>query len=110
MSKSFAKLENNCVAEIITFFDEKTIDENLLFLKNYSKNHENWIEVDPHVVQSGFFWSEDFDKFIPPKPFESWVFDDVGNFWKSPIEYPDDGLDYFWDENSQQWVEVLDGT
>jgi len=44
--------------------------------------------------------------FIPPKPFESWVFDEDTCLWVAPVPYPTDGADYFWDEDAGDWVAV----
>lgn len=35
--------------------------------------------------------------------FESWTIDDNG-IWQPPVEKPNDGNPYDWDEESQQWI------
>jgi len=41
------------------------------------------------------------DVFIAPKPYASWSLDE--NFdWQAPV--PSTSIDYFWDEQNQQWV------
>jgi hypothetical protein len=43
------------------------------------------------------------DVFIAIKPYPSWVLDE--NFdWQAPV--PSTSIDYFWDEQNQQWVPV----
>ena len=45
------------------------------------------------------------DIFIAPKPFPSWVLDE--NFdWQAPTAFPTDGKEYYWDEDSLQWIEI----
>jgi hypothetical protein len=44
--------------------------------------------------------------FIPPKPFESWVLNEDTCLWVAPVEYPEDGADYVWDEEAGNWSEV----
>lgn len=44
--------------------------------------------------------------FIPPKPFDSWTLDEATCLWVAPVEYPNDGLFYTWDEETLSWVEV----
>jgi len=44
--------------------------------------------------------------FIPGKPFESWVLDETTCLWVAPVDYPTDGLNYAWDEQTTSWVEV----
>jgi hypothetical protein len=38
----------------------------------------------------------------PDKSFPSWVWS--GREWEAPVDYPDDGNDYVWDEETQSWV------
>jgi len=58
----------------------------------------------------GFTYDADRDAFIPPKPFDSWVLDEATCFWLAPIDYPEDGGEYVWDEATTDWVEVPDET
>lgn len=53
----------------------------------------------------GYTYDEELDAFIPPKPFESWVIDEESFSWKAPIEYPNDGNTYIWNEETVSWVE-----
>ena len=52
----------------------------------------------------GYFYDETKDAFIPPKSFESWVFDDVSCDWVAPLPRPQEGL-WQWDEETVAWVE-----
>jgi hypothetical protein len=54
----------------------------------------------------GFTYDEDRDAFIPPKPYESWVLDEATCLWVAPLPYPEDGADYTWDEETQEWTAV----
>jgi hypothetical protein len=56
----------------------------------------------------GYTYDAERDAFIPPKPFESWVLDEVTCLWSAPIPYPNDGAFYLWDEEAGDWVEVID--
>ena len=56
----------------------------------------------------GFTYDADRDAFIPPKPFDSWVLDETTCLWVAPIDYPEDGGEYTWDEETGDWVEVPD--
>lgn len=51
----------------------------------------------------GFFYDEELDAFIPPKPFDSWNLDEETCTWNAPINYPTDGLLYYWNEELQNW-------
>jgi len=52
----------------------------------------------------GYTYDEDRDAFIPPKPFESWVLDETTCLWVAPVDMPDDGQAYVWDESVGEWV------
>jgi hypothetical protein len=54
----------------------------------------------------GFTYDEGRDVFIPPQPFPSWVLNETSFLWDAPVPYPDDGLDYVWDEDTVSWVQI----
>ena len=54
----------------------------------------------------GYTYDSVRDAFIPPKPYASWVLNENTCLWDAPVAYPDDGKQYTWDENTQQWVET----
>ena len=56
----------------------------------------------------GYAYDEGRDAFIPPKPFESWVLDESTCLWVAPVDMPDDGKEYRWDEDSTSWVEIVE--
>ena len=51
----------------------------------------------------GYTYDEIRDAFIPPKPYNSWVLNEDTCLWDAPIEYPTDGNNYNWNEETQQW-------
>lgn len=57
----------------------------------------------------GMTYSEELDAFIPPKPFESWTFNNETADWDAPKPFPADGKLYYWDEENLDWAEVTDG-
>jgi hypothetical protein len=58
----------------------------------------------------GYSYDADRDAFIPPQPYPSWVLDEATCLWVSPIDYPADGGQYVWDEETTDWIEVQNGT
>jgi hypothetical protein len=44
------------------------------------------------------------DRFIPPKPFDSWILGSNG-FWQPPTPRPNDNKNYEWDKATTSWVE-----
>ena len=53
-----------------------------------------------------YAYSVEYDAFIPPQPFPSWLFDVAILNWVAPVPYPDDGNMYIWDENTLSWVQA----
>jgi hypothetical protein len=54
----------------------------------------------------GFYYSEDMDAFIAPQPFTSWTLNEETCQWVAPIEIPEDGQPYLWDEENIMWVKI----
>ena len=50
-----------------------------------------------------FTYDPDRDAFIPPKPFDSWVINESTCLWEPPVEYPKDGNQYVWNEETTSW-------
>ena len=54
-------------------------------------------------------WKYDtsLEKFIPPKPFDSWIFNDERMLWQAPTPFPqgdpENGIYYVWDEDTISW-------
>ena len=55
----------------------------------------------------GFVYDKKLDAFIPPKPFESWILNQEQCIWEAPIEFPEDGKLYTWDEETISWKEII---
>jgi len=55
----------------------------------------------------GYSYDPDRDAFIPPKPYPSWVLDEITCLWSAPTAMPDDGKRYNWDEATTAWVEFV---
>lgn len=60
----------------------------------------------------GFFYDDQRDAFIPPKPYDSWILNEDSCLWESPIPKPQDTetIYHFWNEelyqtdNTKGWV------
>lgn len=50
----------------------------------------------------GYTYDSERDAFIPPKPYPSWILDEVSCLWMAPLPYPDSG-DHVWNESDQRW-------
>jgi len=53
----------------------------------------------------GYTYDEAADVFVAPQPFPSWTLDE-NHDWQPPKAKPEDGLMYFWNEESLDWEAV----
>jgi len=58
----------------------------------------------------GYFYDEQRDAFIPPKPYESWILNEETCLWDPPIQKPElteeeieSGKFYTWNESIGNW-------
>lgn len=57
----------------------------------------------------GYLYLDEYDAFVPQKPHASWVLNDSVMAWEAPTPYPDDGGQYIWNEQEQNWLPVTTG-
>ena len=50
----------------------------------------------------------DNDVFIAPKPYSKWILDEDTWSWKAPVDMPDDGKQYIWNDNTGAWEELAE--
>jgi len=51
----------------------------------------------------GYTYDSIKDAFIPPKPYDSWVLNEDSCLWDPPVNYPNDGNEYIWNEENKSW-------
>ena len=56
-------------------------------------------------VGKGCNYDASKDIFIAPQPYPSWALDSNDD-WQAPVNKPDDGKIYIWNETDTQWDEV----
>lgn len=56
----------------------------------------------------GFTYDEANDRFLPPKEYASWIFDEVSYSWIAPKPKPDSGF-WNWNESIEDWEEFEPG-
>lgn len=111
----FAELdENNQVIRVIVVSNEELLDEKnqeleikgIEFCQNLFGGR--WIQTSYNGNMRGKFagvgdqYLSDEDIFLEPQPYKSWLRN--GSYWKPPIEFPNDGKRYYWDEVKENWV------
>lgn len=113
---------NNIVLRVIVGKDEGDVDwEEYYKAKKTSYNTRGGIHYDPITKQPsadqskafrknyagiGYAYDETRDAFIPPNPFPSWSLNEESCNWVPPVEYPEDGNYYEWNEDNQTWDAV----
>ena len=90
---NFVKVENGVVTQAI-------VAEPEFFDTFIDSSPGKWIESSDTGI--GFTYDVANDVFIRPKPYDSWTLDEDFD-WQPPVEKPDDGEDYIWNEENQEW-------
>jgi len=115
----FAELDkNNIVVQVIVGVDEP-LDGEAIYTETtrtvWKKTSYNTFAGEHRMGGTpfrknyagiGYAYDYDRDAFIPPQPYSSWILDEQTCQWNPPIQYPDDGNPYSWDESTTQWVAV----
>ena len=60
-----------------------------------------------HYAGQDFTYDQTKDAFICPQPYPSWTLVEDTCEWEAPTPYPDDGKEYFWDEDTTSWKEIV---
>lgn len=55
----------------------------------------------------GYTYDPAKDAFISPKPYKAWILDETCCCWFPPTPHPMDGKQYWWDDNTDSWVEAI---
>jgi hypothetical protein len=61
---------------------------------------------EPYKIYNRCFWNEDIINWELQKPFNSWLLNQ-DNYYVSPTPYPSDDKQYYWDEETASWVEIV---
>lgn len=108
----FAELDsNNFVVRVLVVPDEQEL-RGEEYLRDDLGLGGRWIQtsynkkIRKNYAGINYFYDLEKDAFIPPKIFESWLLDEETCLWIAPIDYPNDGLTYKWDETILNWVKV----
>lgn len=114
----FAQLDNNnVVVQVVVINNNELIENNQeseskgiafcqsLFGGTWKQTSYNG-KLRKNYAGIGYTYDSQRDAFIPPKPFNSWLLNEITCNWESPIPYPNDDKKYNWDETQQNWIEV----
>ena len=118
---NFAKLDDknlvidvnavaNAVVNDLPFPESEPVG--VAFLTDWSGGYTNWKQTSynanfrKNLASIGYTYDAVLDAFIAPKPYPSWLLNTETCQWQAPIPYPTDGKRYYWNEDTQQWVEI----
>jgi hypothetical protein len=118
----FAKLdENNIVTEVHAVNNDDILNlpfpasepVGIQFLQNILGAETKWKQTSYNhnfrlrYAGIGYTYNPEKDLFITPQPFPSWILNTQTYVYMPPVEYPNDGKSYVWNEATTSWVEVL---
>ena len=115
----YAKVKDGVVTQVIVaeaeFFDTFVDNEPGEWIQT-SYNTRGGVHYNPETNEPddgtplrknyagiGFTYDPDRDAFIPPQPYDSWTLNETTCLWEAPVEYPDDGEMYEWNEETTTW-------
>jgi hypothetical protein len=79
------------------------------FLQNLYKDRAVWKQtsynnnIRKNFAGIGYTYDQTRDAFIPPKPYLSWVLNEITCLWEAPVALPDTENRYNWNEQNQTW-------
>ena len=115
METLFAEVKDGIVLRVIVIDPKDAPDESkgAAFCKNLLGGDwkQTYYDGSKRKHYAGIGYTFDFvrDAFYIPKPYNSWSLDDDCN-WKAPIDRPVDDKSYNWDEEKQEWSEIITET
>jgi hypothetical protein len=117
----FAKLDDNNIVIDVNVVNNEDVNNlsfpesesvGIQFLNNWAGQIFNWKQTSynatfrKNYAGIGCTYDESRDAFILPKPFASWVLNEITCQWEAPINMPIDDKRYMWDEATTSWIEV----
>lgn len=117
----YANLDENSI--VVSVFESETEVPETDSVKQYDPDAFHGVQYDENrsLTQTpgfrknfagiGFTYNADIDGFVTPSPFPSWVLNEETGIYDSPVPEPpfdpNDPKVYYWDEETQQWVQKV---
>ena len=121
----FAKIgDGNIVEEVVVVHNDTATSESAgeNFLNNMYGTSDTWKQTSynthggthklggtpfrKNYASVGGTYDADKDASIPAQPYNSWTLNNDTCLWEAPVDIPNDGKAYLWDEASTSWVEA----
>ena len=114
----FCKIDENNIVKNIEVVDNNiatTEEAGIVFLKELHGQQFNYKQMGsaPFISNGvettrnygGMFWTydESLNIFIEPKLYNSWILDEATGRYNAPVDYPNDGKTYVWNEATTSW-------
>ena len=108
----FAKLGTGNIittVEVVSNDIATTEQAGVDFLNNLYNTRDVWKQtsynrnIRKNFAGIGYQYDQTRDAFIPIKPFNSWILNETTCTWEAPVDYPDDGQNYDWNEKTTTW-------
>lgn len=106
----FAEIDGNNIVTRVLIVPNEEEQRGAEFLSSDLGLGGTWVQcsyngrIRKQYPGIGFRYDEAADVFVAPSPFPSWVLD-ANHDWIPPVQMPEDGNPYAWDENNLQWVQ-----
>lgn len=117
----FAKIDNNNIVEQVIVVDNNDIGNleypasepaGQRFIKSIGLTGR-WLQTSyngkfrKNYAGIGYTYSPEYDVFISPKPYASWILDKTVFGYKPPVAPPTkDSSLYIWNEDTKSWTKV----
>lgn len=109
----FAEIDSDNIVVRVLVVPDEAEDRGQDYLANDLGLGGTWVQtsynarIRKNYAGEGFFFDEELDAFIPPKPFDSWLLNEETCQWKAPVDYPTDGVMYQWNEINGDWEAIV---
>ncbi len=103
----------------LAIFDESKTIQQVVLTSELEK--DKWLTANPDITDNyvifldseekpsiGWFWDEEKNTWIPPKPYSNWILDS-SNVWIPPKPKPstEPEGDWFWHQEENNWVDIV---
>jgi hypothetical protein len=115
----FAKINENNIVEWVIVVDNAYENNGQDYINNKLGLSGTWIQtsyntyggihklggtpIRKNYAGIGYTYDPINDAFIPIKPYQSWILNQDTYLWEAPIQYPNDGFHYEWNEENLTW-------
>ena len=107
----YAKVEDGVVTNVIVA-EQNFIDTQAGTWVQTSYNTHGGVHtlggtpLRKNYAGTGYVYDSEMDAFYAPQPYPSWLLNSDTCKWAAPVDHPNDGKLYSWNEVTTSWDEV----